>query len=189
MNTADVKAFFDRVASDWDTMRIAYYDERVIERLGEFADLTPDMVVADVGTGTGFVAAGIAPSVARVIGIDISERILDVARHNLDELGIDNVDLREGDITALPLADDSVDAALANMVLHHAEEPAAMLTEMARVVRPGGVVAICDEVEHPWEWMREEHADIWLGFTPEQVHAFFAAAGLESPSLEALGRQ
>jgi hypothetical protein len=35
MNTADVKAFFDRVASDWDTMRIAYYDERVIERLGD----------------------------------------------------------------------------------------------------------------------------------------------------------
>jgi hypothetical protein len=49
MNTADVKAFFDRVASDWDTMRIAYYDERVIDRLGDFADLTPDMVVADVG--------------------------------------------------------------------------------------------------------------------------------------------
>jgi hypothetical protein len=49
MNTADVKAFFDRVASDWDTMRIAYYDERVIERLGDFADLTPDMIVADVG--------------------------------------------------------------------------------------------------------------------------------------------
>ena len=137
------------------------------------------MVVADVGTGTGFVAAGIAPRVAKVIGIDISERILDVARQNLDELAIDNVDLREGDITALPLPDNSVDAAFANMVLHHAEDPAAMLAEMARVVRPCGVVAICDEVEHPWAWMREEHADIWLGFTPEQVHAFFAAAGLE----------
>jgi SAM-dependent methyltransferase len=91
MNTADVKAFFDRVASDWDTMRIAYYDERVIERLGDFAGLTPDMVIADVGTGTGFVAAGIAPRVAKVIGIDISERILEVARRNLDELAIANV--------------------------------------------------------------------------------------------------
>ncbi len=49
MNTAEVKAFFDRVASDWDTMRIAYYDERVIDRLGDLADLTPVMVVADVG--------------------------------------------------------------------------------------------------------------------------------------------
>lgn len=189
MSTTAVKAFFDRVASDWDTMRIAYYDERVIDRLGDFAELTPEMIVADVGTGTGFVAAGIAPRVAQVIGIDISERILEVARSNLADLGIDNVDLREGDITALPLPDDSVDAAFANMVLHHAEDPVAMLNEMARVVRPGGVVAICDEVEHPWEWMREEHADIWLGFTPEQVQAFFAAAGLESPTLEALGRQ
>ena len=189
MDTTDVKAFFDRVASDWDTMRIAYYDERVIDRLADFAELTPDMVVADVGTGTGFVAAGIAPRVERVIAIDISERILDVARRNLDQLGIANVELREGDVTALPLADDSVDAAFANMVLHHAEDPAAMLTEMARVVRPGGVVAICDEVEHQWAWMREEHADIWLGFTPEQVHSFFAAAGLEPPALEALGRQ
>ena len=66
---------------------------------------------------------------------------------------------------------------------------AAALTEMARIVRPGGVVAICDEVEHSWAWMREDHADIWLGFTPEQVHEFFAAAGLEPPTLEALGRQ
>ncbi len=189
MTTADVKAFFDRVASDWDTMRIAYYDERVIDRLAEFAQLTPDMVVADVGTGTGFVAAGIAPRVARVIGIDISARILDVAGKNLQELGIANVELHEGDISVLPLPDDSVDAAFANMVLHHAEDPSVMLAEMARIVRPGGTVAICDEVQHPWAWMREEHADIWLGFTAEQVHEFFGAAGLPEPSLEALGRQ
>lgn len=189
MTTADVKAFFDRVASDWDTMRIAYYDERVIDRLGAFAELTPEMVVADVGTGTGFVAAGVAPRVAQVIGIDISTQILDVARRNLDELGIANVELREGDISALPLPDNSVDAAFANMVLHHAEDPAAMLAEMARIVRPGGTVAVCDEVQHPWAWMRAQHADIWLGFTPEQVHQFFDAAGLPEPSLEALGRQ
>ena len=189
MNTADVKAFFDRVASDWDTMRIAYYDERVIDRLGDFADLTPDMVVADVGTGTGFVAAGIAPRVAKVIGIDISERILDVARHNLEELAIDNVDLREGDITALPLADNSVDAAFANMVLHHAEDPAAMLTEMARVVRPGGVVAICDEVDHPWEWMREEHADIWLGFKESALHSFLKKAGFAKVEVTMVARE
>jgi len=84
-----------------------------------------------------------------------------------------------GDTTALPLDDDSVDAACANMVLHHAEDPAAMLTEMARVVRPGGVVAICDEVEHPWEWMREEHADIWLGFTPELSASDFVQDALQ----------
>jgi ubiquinone/menaquinone biosynthesis C-methylase UbiE len=64
------------------------------------------------------------------------------------------------------------------MVLHHAEEPAAMLQEMARVVRPGCTVAITDEVAYPFGWMREEHADVWLGFEQRQVGRNFAVAGL-----------
>lgn len=184
-----VKAFFDDVASDWDTMRIAYYDERVIEQMRAAAMLDDTMTVADVGTGTGFVAAGIAPHVARVLAIDTSPEMLAVARRNLDTLGVTNVELIEGDVISLPLHDDSVDAAFANMVLHHAEDPAAMLTEMARIVRPAGTVAICDEVEHPYEWMRAEHADVWLGFTDREIASFFAAAGLEQVSLESLGMQ
>lgn len=189
LSAARVKGFFNRVASDWDTMRLDYYDERVIERMAAAAALEPTMTVVDVGTGTGFVAAGISPQVAEVIGVDSSPEMLAVARRNLDELGVGNVTLRTGDVTALPLADGAVDAAFANMVLHHAEEPAAMLAEMRRVVRPGGTVAVCDEVEHPYEWMRVEHADVWLGFTPRQVEEHFAAAGLQPPAVEALGLQ
>jgi ubiquinone/menaquinone biosynthesis C-methylase UbiE len=189
LNPGAVTAFFDRVASDWDEMRLVYYDEAVIEHLAAAAELDASMTVADVGTGTGFIAAGLAGRVARVIGIDDSAGMLAVAEKNLNELGIANVELRRGDIAALPLADDSVDAAVANMVLHHAVDPAAMLREMGRIVRPGGTVAICDEAEHPYTWMREEHADVWLGFTEPQVHAHFTAAGLERPSIAALGRQ
>ena len=82
-----------------------------------------------------------------------------------------------------------MDAAFANMVLHHAEDPAAMLAEMKRAVRPGGTVAICDEVEHPYEWMRVEHADVWLGFTADQITRWCSSVGLEELSLEALGMQ
>ena len=189
LTPGQVTAFFDRVASDWDEMRLVYYDEAVIEHLTAAADLDATMTVADVGTGTGFVAAGLAGRVARVIGIDDSPGMLAIAERNLAEIGASNVELRRGDIGSLPLADDSVDAAVANMVLHHAVDPAAMLGEMARIVRPGGTVAICDEAQHPYEWMREEQADIWLGFTEQQVHAFFTAAGLERPTIAALGRQ
>lgn len=189
LSPGEVKAFFDRVASDWDTMRIAYYDERVIERMAAFAAVDESMTVLDVGTGTGFVAAGLAPRVGRVLGVDAAPEMLGVAQRNLDALGIANVELREADVARLPLEDDSVDAAFANMVLHHAGDPAAMLAEMRRVVRPGGAIAICDEVEHPYEWMREEHADVWLGFTPQQVEGFFASAGLHQLSIESLGMQ
>jgi len=184
-----ITAFFDQVASDWDEMRLAYYDESVIECLAAAADVRAGMTVADVGTGTGFVAAGLAGRVDRVIAIDASAGMLDAAAANLAQLGIANVELRQGDVAALDLPDDSVDAAFANMVLHHAEDPVAMLSEMARIVRPRGTVAICDEVEHPYTWMREEHADVWLGFTDDQIQEFFAAAGIERPSLEPLGKQ
>jgi ubiquinone/menaquinone biosynthesis C-methylase UbiE len=170
----DVQPFFERVASGWDTMRLAYYDERVIEKMAKIASVGKGSEVADIGTGTGFVAAGIAPRVKRVIGIDNAPAMLRVARENLDSLSVSNADLLVGDLTGLPLADNSVAAAFANMVLHHAVEPIAMLEEMARIVRPGGTVGITDEVEHPYEWMREEHADIWLGFAPEQVERFSA---------------
>jgi ArsR family transcriptional regulator len=189
LTAGQITALFDRVASDWDEMRVVYYDEAVIEHLAAAAELDASMTVADIGTGTGFVAAGLANRVARVFGIDDSAEMLSVAEKNLSELGVSNVELHRGDIAALPLADDSVDAAVANMVLHHAVDPAAMLREMARIVRPGGTVAICDEAEHRYTWMREEHADVWLGFTEPQVQAFFTAAGLERPSIAALGRQ
>jgi ArsR family transcriptional regulator len=115
--------------------------------------------------------------------------MLEVARKNLGELGISNVELLVGDVSALPLEEVSVDAAFANMVLHHAEDPEAMIREMARVVKPGGVVAIVDEVEHPYGWMREEHADVWLGFQKKQVEVFFREAGLTGYGYESLGMQ
>lgn len=189
MEVKDVKAFFERVASDWDTMRLAYYDERVIEKMAEISGVGEESEVADIGTGTGFVAAGIAPRVRRVLGIDSTPAMLAVAWDNFQALGVSNVELVAGDVANLPLEDGSVDAAFANMVLHHAEDPKAMLREMARVVRRGGTVAITDEVAHHYSWMREEHADVWLGFDEQQVRRYFAVAGLEGYGYEPLGMQ
>jgi ArsR family transcriptional regulator len=189
MDASRVREHFERVASEWDSMRLAWYDERVIDELAERARLGRSSTVLDVGTGTGFVAAGLAPRVARIVAVDHAPAILDVARANLHELGIANVDLREADLASLPLPTDSVDAAVANMVLHHAEHPAAMLAEMTRVTRPGGWVAVTDEVEHPYEWMHTEHADVWLGFRKDQVAGFFGAARLQHHGYVPLGMQ
>jgi ubiquinone/menaquinone biosynthesis C-methylase UbiE len=73
------------------------------------------------------------------------------------------------------------------MVLHHAEDPAAMIQEMARVTKPGGWVAVTDAVEHTYEWMRTEHADVWLGFSWYQIAGFFSAARLDQGGYTLLG--
>lgn len=187
MDATQVKDFFERVAGEWDSMRLAWYDERVIEELAQRIGAGPSQTVLDVGTGTGFVAAGLAPRVGRVVGVDSAAAMLEAARSNLGELGIDNTELCDADLDRLPLPADSVDAAVANMVLHHAEDPASMLREMARVTKPGGWVAVTDMVEHDHEWMRTEHADVWLGFRPDQVADFFSAAGLERHGHAPLG--
>ena len=91
MDASAVRSFFEAVAADWDTMRLAYYDERVIETMADAIGLNGTQTVVDVGTGTGFVAAGLAPRSDRVIALDHSPAMLDVARRNLGDLGIDNV--------------------------------------------------------------------------------------------------
>ncbi len=189
MDSAEVNAFFESVSTDWDEMRSSFYNEGVIDALALRSQVDASSMVVDVGTGTGFVAAGLAPQARRVIGVDNSPAMLSVAQANHRALGLDNVELHEGDLTELPLQDNTADAAVANMVLHHAVEPVAMLTEMARVTRPGGWVAITDEVEHPYEWMRTEQADIWLGFTEAQIAQFFADARLLEYGYASLGMQ
>ncbi len=189
MDFGDVKAFFEAVSTEWDEMRSTFYNEGVIDALAQRTEADPSKTMIDVGTGTGFVAAGLAPRVARVVGIDNSPAMLSVARDNLNALGVRNVELMQGVLDDLPIDDGTADAAVANMVLHHAAEPVEMLTEMARVTRPGGWVAITDEVEHSYEWMRTEQADLWLGFTEAQTSRFFADARLVEFGYASLGMQ
>jgi ubiquinone/menaquinone biosynthesis C-methylase UbiE len=111
-----------------------------------------------------------------VFGIDSSTGALAHARSNPDGRGSTNVELGEADVTALP--DDAADAAVANMVLHQATDPVAMLAGMAGVVPSGGTVAITDCIEHEYQWMSTEQADVWLGFGRDSVAEMFAAAGL-----------
>lgn len=189
VDSKGVKEFFERVSAEWDDMRSSFYNADIIDALAERTRMTPDSTVVDVGTGTGFVAAGLAGGVASVVGVDNSPAMLAVARESLDALGADNVTLLEGPVDALPLEDDSVDVAVANMVLHHAPDPAAMIAEMARVVRPGGRIGVTDEMAHDYEWMRTEQADLWLGFTPDQVADHFAQSRLQEYGYSSLGMQ
>ncbi len=76
MESAGVKAFFARVSTQWDDMRSSFYNADVIDALAERGRVTPTARVLDVGTGTGFVAAGLVGRAAAVIGVDNSPAML-----------------------------------------------------------------------------------------------------------------
>jgi ArsR family transcriptional regulator len=184
-----VLEYFQRVAKEWDTLRSTYYDESVIVKTLEHAPVAKSQTVVDVGTGTGFMAAGLAPLARQVIGVDFSDAMLTVARENMVKLGLTNVEFRQGTLQQLPLDDVSADVVVANMALHHAPGPLAALQEMTRVCKPGGRVVITDAVRHTFEWFKTELADVWLGFTPEEIGKWYSGVGLSSQRYELIGKR
>lgn len=192
----EVKAYFDAVAPRWDTMRQDYYGVAVIEKAaaaarprGEVSDNSKLHLIIDVGCGTGFLSAGLAAMSEQVLGIDASPRMIEVAQENLQELGLRNIELRQGNVDDLPAQSGVADAAIANMVLHHAPDPQRMVEEMVRVTKPGGRVVVTDMDRHSNEWFRAEMADVWLGFTEEQVRQYMQSAGLVEVEFGWVGTQ
>src|SRR5512146_1172217 len=113
--------YFEKVAGQWDDLRAGYFTEAVRETAIVKAYLRPEMAVADVGAGTGVVAAGLAPLVRRVYVVDGSAAMLAVAQKNLS--AFNNVEYHQAEGSSLPFPDDSLDAVFANMYLHHTIDP------------------------------------------------------------------
>jgi ubiquinone/menaquinone biosynthesis C-methylase UbiE len=176
----DTREYFDQVAGQWDEMRRQFFGEGVRRASIEAAHVRPGLTVADVGTGTGFLAELALEAGARVVGIDISDGML--AEVTARFAGR-NFEARRGDTAALPLGDGEVDAVLGNMVLHHADDPPAAIREMARALKPGGTLVITDADTHSHDWLRTEQHDRWLGFDRADIARWFADAGLEQVSV------
>ena len=176
----DTQAYFDAVADKWDNMRRQFFGDGVRLAAIEAAGIAPGTVVVDVGTGTGFLAEAAVGAGAYVIGVDASEGMLEQVRQRFAGRSFE---ARHGDVEALPVADGVADAVLANMVLHHAPDPARAIVEMVRVLKPGGRLVITDADTHNHEWLRTEQHDRWLGFERDQVARWFQDAGLDQVSV------
>ena len=126
--------------------------------------LRPGLAVLDVGCGPGTITVDLARRVApgRVLGLDVSADPLDEARALAAREGV-AVEFAVGDVYALDLPDDSVDVVHAHQVLQHLTDPVAGLREMARVCRPGGVLAVRDVDYATFVWFPDDAGlDRWL---------------------------
>jgi SAM-dependent methyltransferase len=125
--------------------------------------LRPTDRLLDVGSGPGTITADLARLVGEVVAFEINDDAAALTRGELERQGVTNADVRVGDVHALDLPDDAFDVIHAHQVLQHVTDPVAALREMARVTRPGGVVAVRDSDYAAFAWYpRLPGLDRWL---------------------------
>ena len=146
--------------------------------------IDPSLTVGDLGCGTGQVSELIAPHVAKVIAVDGSTDMVQAARKRLK--GLHQVEVRRGDMEALPIDDAQLDVAMVALVLHHVPEPARALAEMHRVLKRGGRVLIVDMLPHDRVEYQQQMGHVWLGFSEKTIKKYLEGAGFEKASITTL---
>jgi ArsR family transcriptional regulator len=175
--------FFSSSAGQWDRLRDELFGDRFhLAALAAFADA--DATIGDLGCGTGQVSAALAPFVAHVIAVDASSAMLQAARKRLQPF--DNIELRRGDLEALPIDDARLDGATMMLVLHHVPDPGKALRDTARTLKPGGRLVLVDMLPHERDNYRQQMGHVWLGFTEEQTARLMTDAGFGEIRIVAL---
>src|SRR5215469_10246446 len=141
--------------------------------------LLPPLVIADLGAGEGTLSQLMAQRAKKVIAIDNSEKMVEFGRELARRHGIRNLDYRLGDIEEVPIRSGTVDLAFLSQALHHATHPEHAIAEAARILKPGGRIAVLDLNRHHFEEARELYADLWLGFTELELEQYLRAAGFQ----------
>jgi ArsR family transcriptional regulator len=170
-----MRAFFDSVAG---RLGKDYVPGKSWKSLAEaLLRLMPPMVIADLGAGDGSFSLLLAQNAAKVIAVDSSAKMIEFARDQARRHHLKNLDYRLGDMEELPIDDESVDLVFFSQSLHHALHPQQAIAEAARILRPGGRIAILDLAKHRFEEAREMYADEWLGFSEAELESMLQRAG------------
>jgi ArsR family transcriptional regulator len=168
---------FRRQGADWDEMRALELPAAAVEQA--LMTLVPEPGrLLDIGTGTGRVLELLAPRIQQGLGVDASKAMLALARTRLSGQAFAHCAVRQADMYRLQLADAAFDTVVMQMVLHYAEDPAGVVMEAARVLRPGGRLIVIDLAAHDRADLVAKRAHRWSGFADTAIVEMMTAAGL-----------
>lgn len=174
------QSYFREHAAEWDRLRKLHAaDDAVEQAIQKALGDKPFRSLLDLGTGTGRMLELFGPQVERGLGIDMSLDMLLLARARLERAGLRHCSVRQGDIYDLSVPRDSFDVVIIHQVLHYLDDGARAIKEASRALVPGGRLLVIDFAPHDLEFLREEHAHRRLGFAPEIVSQWLAAADLD----------
>jgi ubiquinone/menaquinone biosynthesis C-methylase UbiE len=184
---AAAERYFEQHAKDWDALRSLHVAESEVEAavVRALGDSEVGRLV-DIGTGTGRMIELFGPRSERALGIDKSPEMLRLARVKLSQAGLERTELRQGDMYSLALPSACAETVIIHQVLHYAQNPAAAVSEAARLLTPGGRLLIVDFAAHEREELRSSDAHIRLGFADDTVLKYMEEAGLHGRVVEHL---
>jgi ArsR family transcriptional regulator len=171
--------YFAENAARWDEIRSLHTSEADVEAvIVEAAGPGPHRRLVDLGSGAGRMLTLLGGSAKRSVGLDMSRRMLNIARSRIAEAGLVDCELRHGDILKTDLPSAEADLVVVHQVLHFLGDPAAALREAARLMAPGGRLLVVDFAPHDLEFLRTEHRHRRLGFSDAEMERWLSACGL-----------
>ena len=174
-----MRAFFDSVAGRHGK---DYVPGKSWKAMAEaLLRLMPPQIIADLGAGDGSFSLLLAQNAEKVIAVDSSAKMIEFAREQARRNHVSNVEYRLGDMEELPIENASVDIVFFSQSLHHALHPDRAICEAARILKPGGRIAILDLAKHRFEEAREIYADEWLGFSEAELESMLESAEFTKP--------
>jgi arsenite methyltransferase len=151
-----------------------------------FAGVRPGQTVLDIGSGAGidcFLAAGKVGPTGRVIGLDMTPEMIERARQNAKEAGVNNVEFRFGEAEKMPVEDTSVDWVISNCVINLSPDKPAVFGEIGRILRAGGRISISDIVAQNLPDAVRQSRDAWTGCLAGAISEEEYVKGLEAAGL------
>jgi RNA polymerase sigma factor (sigma-70 family) len=170
--------YFAGICKTWDEIRNNFIDNHrlnnIFMKLGE----QQNKIVADLGSGTGFIALHSALQGSEVFAVDLNSKMLRQQVGFMNKLNLHNINLIQADLNILPLNKAQFDQVFLTLVLHHIDDPPAMLEQAAGILKSEGKLILIDFLRHKDRKFADQMHDLWLGFEPDKIKKWLKKIGL-----------